>query len=285
MKSKLPIGILFSALICNYAEAQKLPDLIPFRSGKLWGYCDSNKKVIIKPAYKPPLGEAYSFPLFPDNATSVQIETDKFIYIINRKGKVLDRVPFQPEEPVEQIREVQDGDSKQYDYNRPYIMKGKYGELCFEQMFDGHSYIGYRDAGGTERLIEGDEKVIYEGYNRIVPIDTLYVLRNTKGKSFLGDRFGNIITKSGYDMIDANRYANRQGYASGKLLTTDRTGFAVIENNGYGGLIRLDGKVIIKPNKYQYIRPAVQSAQGVYLVLYKNKYGYINLKGTEYWKD
>jgi hypothetical protein len=34
------------------AGAQKLPDLIPYRKGELWGYADSTKKIIIEPKYK-----------------------------------------------------------------------------------------------------------------------------------------------------------------------------------------------------------------------------------------
>jgi hypothetical protein len=29
----------------------RLPDLIPYRKGNLWGYCDSTKKMIIEPKY------------------------------------------------------------------------------------------------------------------------------------------------------------------------------------------------------------------------------------------
>lgn len=31
--------------------SQELPDLIPFRSGKKWGYCDREKKIVIEPKY------------------------------------------------------------------------------------------------------------------------------------------------------------------------------------------------------------------------------------------
>jgi hypothetical protein len=30
----------------------RLPDLIPYRKGDLWGYCDSTKKIIIEPEYE-----------------------------------------------------------------------------------------------------------------------------------------------------------------------------------------------------------------------------------------
>ncbi len=42
-------GLIF---YCHHATGQKLPDLIPFKEDKLYGYCDSNLNVIIKAKYQ-----------------------------------------------------------------------------------------------------------------------------------------------------------------------------------------------------------------------------------------
>jgi hypothetical protein len=33
-------------------SAQRLPDLIPYRKGNLWGYCDSTKRMVIEPRFE-----------------------------------------------------------------------------------------------------------------------------------------------------------------------------------------------------------------------------------------
>lgn len=38
-------------LLCTFALNARLPDLIPYRKGNLWGYCDSTKKIIIEPQW------------------------------------------------------------------------------------------------------------------------------------------------------------------------------------------------------------------------------------------
>jgi hypothetical protein len=45
--------ILFLSFLLFLQEnlSARLPDLIPYRKGNLWGYCDSTKKIIIEPRY------------------------------------------------------------------------------------------------------------------------------------------------------------------------------------------------------------------------------------------
>src|SRR6185503_1407318 len=64
----------------QFCLAQKLPDLIPYHKGKLWGYCDSTKKMIIEPKYD-------NEDFFNKNGAVVQ-ENGKY-GIINKKGKYL----------------------------------------------------------------------------------------------------------------------------------------------------------------------------------------------------
>ena len=52
MKKHLLLLIAFGNLFLETTLAQKLPDLIPYRKGNKWGYCDSTKKIIIPCKYE-----------------------------------------------------------------------------------------------------------------------------------------------------------------------------------------------------------------------------------------
>lgn len=72
---------LAAVLICfaTLAEA-RLPDLIPYRKGNLWGYCDSTKKIIIEPAWD----RADVF-----GKTTAVVQKNGRFGIIDRTGKVI----------------------------------------------------------------------------------------------------------------------------------------------------------------------------------------------------
>lgn len=42
---------ILSILTFIFAIGQDIPELIPFKLGEKWGYCDSNKKIIVEPIY------------------------------------------------------------------------------------------------------------------------------------------------------------------------------------------------------------------------------------------
>src|ERR1051325_7442430 len=47
--------LFFSAVLllpALFASSQRLPSLIPYRKGNLWGYCDSTEKMVIEPRFK-----------------------------------------------------------------------------------------------------------------------------------------------------------------------------------------------------------------------------------------
>jgi len=74
------IIILFGLLINSFLFAQQLPDLIPYRIGKKWGYCNSNKEMVISAKYD-------EVRLFAGDKAAVRIG----IYwgYINKKGKLV----------------------------------------------------------------------------------------------------------------------------------------------------------------------------------------------------
>ncbi len=64
-------------LLLHECVSARLPDLIPYRKGNLWGYCDSTKRMIIEPKYS-------SVYLFSENTAIVSKGEAK--YIIDKKG-------------------------------------------------------------------------------------------------------------------------------------------------------------------------------------------------------
>jgi len=43
--------VIFSVTTYSVAEENKLPDLIPYRKGDKWGFCDKNKKIVVPCKY------------------------------------------------------------------------------------------------------------------------------------------------------------------------------------------------------------------------------------------
>jgi len=43
--------IIFTSFSCYPKSNENLPDLIPYRKGDKWGFCDRNKKIVIEPVY------------------------------------------------------------------------------------------------------------------------------------------------------------------------------------------------------------------------------------------
>ena len=81
--------LLFGIIVsCTPLNAQgkkeaKLPDLIPYRDGELWGYCNPEGVVMIKPRYK-------SAQFFHGNTAQVSMNTKRTwdnIGLINKKGE------------------------------------------------------------------------------------------------------------------------------------------------------------------------------------------------------
>ncbi len=60
-------------------------ELIPYRKGDKWGYCDRNKKIVIKPKYE-------SADPFSDGLAWVQIN-DKWV-LINREDKEITKCKY-----------------------------------------------------------------------------------------------------------------------------------------------------------------------------------------------
>lgn len=80
---------LFFFLI-SFANAQTA-DLIPFKKGDKYGYCDRNKKIIIPIQYKNafPFGYETDHSFYQDYAS---VENENGAFIINKKGEIIDNL-------------------------------------------------------------------------------------------------------------------------------------------------------------------------------------------------
>jgi WG containing repeat len=72
---KKVIALLIVALLCNDVVVAQgsLPNLIPYRKGNLWGYCDSNKKIIITPQFDKPVFFEYLYSMPPMSEVKVAV--------------------------------------------------------------------------------------------------------------------------------------------------------------------------------------------------------------------
>lgn len=69
--------------LISFAAEARLPDMIPYRKGKVWGYCDSTKKILIEPKFT-------SVSLFDGDYAVAS--SDNLFGIIDRSGNTI--LPF-----------------------------------------------------------------------------------------------------------------------------------------------------------------------------------------------
>lgn len=133
---------LFFFLICS-ANAQ-IPNLIPFKKGDLYGYCDRNKKIIIPIKYKNafPFGYQTDHSYYEDYAL---VENEKGSFIINTKGKIINTLKNfnkksqeeyeQSEEPpgIEPLKTLQ---YAKYRENDKAGVKDENGQIILEPLYD-----------------------------------------------------------------------------------------------------------------------------------------------------
>src|SRR5581483_8632182 len=80
------IWVVLALLMALTAFSQPRPALIPYRKGKVWGYCDTNKKIMIPCKYHT------AFP-FINGKAIVETKSDSAMQI-NTKGEVVWNIPY-----------------------------------------------------------------------------------------------------------------------------------------------------------------------------------------------
>jgi hypothetical protein len=186
--------LIFSLLLFLQENlSAQLPDLIPYRKGNLWGYCDSMKKMIIEPKYK----RAYPF----DKGFGI-VEIDSSSEIIDEHGAV-------------QLR-IQDG---KWESTLLATMREK------EFIFSG--------ANGKCGVIDiGNDTIIKPDYYEIRAIDKDYYMCFKKKGFELVNRNSRIIFKirkiTDYGFTDVHFVSDLKVF----IVQIDRNSCGVIDTNG-----------------------------------------------------
>lgn len=286
--------------------AQKLPNLIPYREGKLWGYCDSNKKVIIKPKYelsKPEYQGFVIFPFFKDTDQKILIVLGEKEILLDREGNEFAKVTVQPNATIsieDETGEVVNKTSRDAQIDMtPYELFAKDNALFnrpidtfkYQYRIDDNMYRCYADKKSVKRLLDKNSKIIFSGYEHIWPVDTLFLLVRKDGRYLMGNRFGKILTSSTYDKIEAIiKYEANETYYMKKdedkrTYSSIWGKYLVVRKGRFYGIISMDGKQVVPPKKYKRIYCTEDNPPGIFDVLSNKGEGYIDYKGTEYWKD
>lgn len=79
--------LLFSILVLLFGQTleARLPDLIPYRKGELWGFCDSTRKILVEPQWK-------SVRFYSGN--TAKVSDGKWWGLIDRSGKEITEIKY-----------------------------------------------------------------------------------------------------------------------------------------------------------------------------------------------
>jgi hypothetical protein len=297
--TKISFSVLLQILIISIACAQKLPNLIPYREGKLMGYCDSNKKVIIKPKYNLIVAEKnaiVSFPLFNDTTELATIQIGNRNIIINRKGKEISNkiVKFENGE-IETVKFDGENENKRKEvymriednYFKPdnAFDEKKFGEFKYKYPIGDTVYRCYAESDEKKKLVNSDGNIVYDGYRNILPLDTMFILVDKNWQYSIGDRFGKIFIANSYDNITADLKYFENADEDKEIYSACFGKYLIVKKGDFYGIITASGKEIIPPIKYTQMYRTGAEPTGFFTVHTGKTIGIIDYKGTEYWKD
>lgn len=281
--------------------AQKLPNLIPYHNGKLWGYCDSNKNVIIQPKYNlnvPKSKGIASFPFFADTSKQAVIVLGDRDIVIDRNGKELSNKKVSKPKPAEDIEtittdvQVKSKGRTEYDriadgYFKIDVVNNNQEHGIFEYKYPigNNFYRCFSLDEETKKLIDKDGITIYKSCKYIWPVDSVFIIVEKNGQWSLGDRYGKVLTTDTYDYISGLLEYNEDNDEDKEIYSSIWGKYLIVEKKGYKGVITVDGKLLIPPKKYKNIWPVFNCTPGLFSVSYEKGVGYIDYKGTEYWKE
>ncbi|MFK7786335.1 MAG: WG repeat-containing protein [Crocinitomicaceae bacterium] len=277
---------IISLLFCSFQiHAQKLPDLIPFKQGELYGYCDSNLNVVVKAKYE------MAHPFVEDRA---RVKRNHLRGFIDLNGKEI--IPCIHKFATSFL----DGYALVGNSQREADYIDKNGQVTSKI---NYFRDGYPPASGSGRKVE------YQ--NKVGPIkDEIYFYRNQNyqqgyvrigGDTISGSEFKypyyaeSYSTSDDYDQHFQHFYEGRavvsgtngQGHINtiGRLVVDTlydaafnfKEGRAKVKLNGKYGFVDKEGNVIgeIKYDQACYFY------DGMAQVIIGEKCGYINLKGEE----
>jgi hypothetical protein len=255
MKKFTIIFILFAEfLLTDMIQAQNLPNLIPYRKGDKWGFCDSTKKIIISPKYlsvsftNAALSEAYTLRMeklknkIYTDSTNKKKYMQEFAYNEQYELPIVCYAIWRAKNEPEDV----------------YLTDS--GKTIPVKLYEMHEYrLPISDPIGTMPLSQNVSK----NYQQAVPLyennSEQWIVKKS-GKYGLIDGTGAVILPLSWDSILAEGYG-----PSIRVLS-----------KGKWGVINPETKQSIEP-KWDYI---IRFSDFLYAVLLKDKWGLIDKKGT-----
>jgi hypothetical protein len=263
------------------------PQLIPYRKGDRWGFCTTDKKVIIKPEY----GNVSFF----SNGLATVKQNGKFGYI-DKSGNLI--IPI-----------IYDHASNFFE-NVAHVEIDKAGSRCCIDK-KGREIVNFKPNTNKEELRkrlgenskwgfinrQGIEVIAYK-YDNVNPFrDDLASVELNNKWGFI-DKNENVIIPFIYDNAgvfkggvtsvkqnDKYGFIDKRGNILLPFIYKDAHNFyqdiASVKLNGKWGFIDKNGEIII-PFKYDF---AFSFSKGFASVEYNGKDGYINKQGVEYWEE
>ncbi|HSD08997.1 hypothetical protein [Flavobacterium sp.] len=229
-----------------YTNAQTI-DLIPFKKGNKYGYCDKNKKIIIPIQYK----NAFPFGYQTDNSyyeDYASVENEEGSFIINKNGDIIDTLKnfkkkSQEEDenigPPPSIDELKTVDFKKYyendkagvkDENESIILKATFDNLYlfdFSQSYKNKKNNKYYkptyasvELNKESYLIRVDQPKSYKDYTLTkYEGGDFFIVSTTKN----GDKQYGIFTKDNIKLYDSKYTKIMKYYKQLQLLFVTKT--------------------------------------------------------------
>ncbi len=290
--STMRIAILFVWLSLSMAAEARLPDLIPYRKGNLWGYCDSTKRILIEPQWDgvgwfkhdraivckddscaviDPSGKYMIRPMHgsimicSSNRFVAEVEERKKWVLLNDSGKVISAFD------AEFI--IQEGDSVLNVVGRKNkaLVCNLNGEQIFAREYLGWDY-GFGDASKFGLYIVEDYADYKGNFRRWNPAAKFYVI----------DKYEKPLFPGKYEWIDVigdSIFECKIGDSlcyydfSGKLLQPSPVQCRLFQKREYSHPYPYP-----LPMEWTYVRDEDGLLEHVFL-------GYTDDRGTEYWED
>jgi len=263
----LKIKLFALCIFISQVLLSQVPNLIPYRKGKLWGYCNADKKIIIPVIYD------RAFPFVNGKA---MVETVKDVcQQIDTNGKIISILPYRLNDYITN-RGWFRVSSKSYktgiaDISGKIILAAKYDEV---EVLGTDSFEV--KLNGKKGVINSKEKVL----QKFVPYDTnemfdmLYSFPSNKcndNPCFYGDY------KEGMAVIG---YKGKFGYTDSTKKIIIECKYTITEDFLYGlGRVMFD-------RAGQKKEPAKKTKDGVMVVQATIiDEGYVDRSGNEYWED
>jgi hypothetical protein len=236
--------IIFFLFVCC-ANAQNT-DLIPFKKGSQYGYCDKNKKIIIPIQYTNayPFGYQTINGLYEDYAS---VKNEKGSFIINKKGEIIDTLKdfnkkaeeeYQNSEAPPRIEELKTVGFEKYEENDKRGVKDENGNIVLKATFDNlyifdfsqtynkgnHQYYkptyASVESNKNSYLIRLDQPKSYEDYTLSkYEGDDFFIVSTSKN----GDKQYGIFTEKNIKLYDSKYTKINKYYKKLQLLFVTKT--------------------------------------------------------------